>query len=53
MYKIIDHTGHVESTLTTPQAANNRLRMLKKYDPYTDYHVEAVRPKFTVTPIPR
>jgi hypothetical protein len=41
-YRIIEGTGHritLESTLDTIQAANNRLRMLRKHNPGTVYTV--------------
>lgn len=62
MYRIIEGTGHriiLESTLETLAAANNRLRMLRKYNPGKTYTVEPERPaakatpKFTVAPIPK
>lgn len=58
-FRIIEGTGHriiLESTLDTIQAANNRLRMLRKHNPHKTYCVEekAARvPKFTVSPIPK
>jgi hypothetical protein len=65
-YRIVEGTGHrviVESTLATVQAANNRLRMLRKHNPDKVYTVEPVptytpkpelmaAPKFTVSRIP-
>jgi hypothetical protein len=65
-YRIIEGTGHriiLESTLDTIQAANNRLRMLRKHNPGTVYTVEPAptykpkpelmtAPKFTVSRIP-
>ena len=63
MVRIIESTGNavtVESHLETIQAANNRLRMLRKYNPGTEYWVETLDrgfknplPKFTVSPIPK
>lgn len=59
MYRIVEHTGRGtvhESTLETIQAANNRLRMLHKYNPGKVFVIEAPvtrKPKFTVSPIPK
>jgi hypothetical protein len=58
-YRIIEGTGHriiLESTLDTIQAANNRLRMLRKHNPGTAYRVEpapAYRPRPECVPIPK
>jgi len=58
--RIIESTGNavtVESHLETIQAANNRLRMLKKYNPQNDYWIAPAptppAPKVTVAPIPK
>lgn len=60
MVRIIEGEGHriiLESTLETIQAANNRLRMLRKYNPDKTYKIEPApaprKPKVTVTPIPK
>jgi len=60
MYRIIEGTGHrviLESTLATVQAANNRLRMLRKYNPGVEYWIAPApnppAPKVTVAPIPK
>jgi len=60
MVRIIESTGNavtVESHLETIQAANNRLRMLRKYNPGVDYWIAPApnppAPKFTVAPIPK
>jgi len=60
MVRIIENTGNavtVESHLETIQAANNRLRMLRKYNPQNEYWIapvaQAPAPKFTVAPIPK
>jgi len=66
MHRIIEGTGHrviLESTLATVQAANNRLRMLRKHNPDKTYNVVpaptyrprpelVAAPKFTVSRIP-
>ena len=60
MHRIIESHGNriaTESHLETIQAANNRLRMLRKHNPGVEYWIAPApapaAPKFTVAPIPK
>lgn len=61
MFNIIEgkgHTAKVESTLATRQATDNRLKMLRRNNPWTHYWIDrpvvvrANSNKVSVTPIP-
>jgi len=55
MFKIIESVGvtvAVESNCATIEAANNRLRMLRRRNPGVTYWIQAPVPAVTVTPIP-
>jgi hypothetical protein len=54
MFKIMENTAHsiiTESNLATVEAANRRIKMLRKRFPHNEYWVDSVKPAVTVTRI--
>jgi len=55
MFKIVESVGvtvAIESNCATIEAANNRLRMLRRRNPGVTYCIDTPKPAVTVTPIP-